>query len=95
MLVTPSKEPLATYLRRWLNEVMRGKVRERTWSDYSGTLRRYVEKPPEGAPPIGKIRLDRLTPAAIQTLYAYLRDDLELSPRTIRSLHAVVRQGLG
>jgi integrase len=94
-LTTPSKEPLARYLRRWLDEVMKGRVRARTWSDYSGTLRRYLEEPAAAAPPVGKIRLDRLAPAAIQTLYAHLRDDLGLSPRTIRSLHAVVRQGLG
>lgn len=94
VLVTPSREPLARYLRRWLNDVMDGKVRARTWDDYSGVLRRYIEKPDKDAPPIGRIRLDRLTPAAIQSLYAHLRRDLHLSPRTIRSLHAVIRQGL-
>jgi integrase len=92
--VTVSKEPLAKYLRTWLDDVMTGRVRERTWSDYSGVLRRYIEQPADDAPPIGKIRMDRLTPAAIQSFYAYLRDDLGLSPRTIRSVHAIVRQGL-
>jgi integrase len=95
VLVTPSKELLGRYLRRWLAETMRGRVRERTWSDYSGVLRRYIEEPPEGTPAIGKVRLDRLTPGHVQAFYAHLRDALGLSPRTIRSVHAVVRQGLG
>ena len=85
---------MAKYLRRWLKEVKRGALRARTFADYSGVLRRYIEDPPDGAPPIGKIRVDRVTPAAIQSLYSFLHQEEDLSPRTIRSLHAVVRQGL-
>jgi len=89
-----SKEPLTKYLRRWLKDVKKGSLRARTWADYSGVVRRYLEEPPEGTPPVGKIRIDRLTPHAVQALYAHLQHEEGLSPRTIRSLHAVVRQGL-
>jgi len=94
VMVVPSKEPLGRYLARWLDDVMRGRVRARTWSDYKGTLRRYILDPPDGAPQIGRIRMDRLTGKAIQSLYAHLQHSEGLSPRTVRSLHAVVRQGL-
>ncbi|MEX2529848.1 MAG: site-specific integrase [Gemmatimonadota bacterium] len=89
-----SKEPLSKYLRRWLEQVKKGSLRARTWEDYSGVLRRYIEEPADDAPPIGKIRLDRLTPHAVQELYHYMQEEEGLSPRTVRSLHAVVRQGL-
>lgn len=93
-VVVSSKEPLGSYLRTWLNNVMRGRIRSRTWSDYDGVLRRYVEEPPSGIPRIGEIRLNRLGSDAIQGVYAALQAQEGLAPRTIRSLHAVVRQGL-
>ena len=58
-LVVPSKESLARYLRRWLNDVMKGRVRGRTWEGYDGVLRRYIEKPPEDVPAVGRVRMDR------------------------------------
>jgi integrase len=94
VLVTPSKDPVAKYLRRWLKDVMHGRVRARTWNDYDGILSRYIEKPPEGAPPIGSVRMDRLTPEGIQSLYGWLQTEQGLAPATIRRLHAVLRQGL-
>ncbi len=94
ILVVPSRDPVSTYLRRWLRDVMWGRIRKRTWSDYDGLLKRYIEKPPAGAPPIRAVRMDRLTPEGIQSLYGWLQTEKRLSPRTIRSLHAVLRQGL-
>lgn len=94
VLTSPARDPLGVYLRRWLEQVKRGQLRERTWSDYSGVLRRYIEEPPPGIPDLGKVRVDRLTPEAVQALYHALQEDGGLSPRTIRSIHAVVRQGL-
>jgi len=93
-LVVPSKDPVAKYLRCWLRDVMKGRIRARTWADYDGVLRRYVEEPTAGAPPIGAVRMDRLTPDGIQSLYGWLQADKGLSPRTVRSLHAVLHQGL-
>lgn len=39
--------------------------------------------------------MDRLTPAAFQSLYSHMRTELDLSPRTIRYLLAILRQALG
>ena len=57
-VITPSKEPLGKYLKNWLQKVKKHTLRPRTFEDYRGVLKRYVEHPPEGAPPIGKIPLN-------------------------------------
>lgn len=87
-----SKEPFAEYLERWL-DVKAGQVRPRTIHGYRSTVRRYVAEPPEGAPPIGVVALNRLTTEAFDELYAWMRDE-GLSPRTIRGLHVVLRMAL-
>ena len=94
-LTTPSKEPLATYLVHWLDTVKEGRIRARTLHDYRAMVRRYIERPPEGAPPIGSIRLDRLAPAAFEALYAFLWKETGLSPRSLQYLHSILRQALG
>lgn len=91
-LATTSKEPLATYLARWL-DTKEGQVRARTIHDYRGIVRRYIQEPPDGAPPIGSIRMSRLSPEAFEALYNWLREDGK-SPRTIQYVHAVLRMAL-
>lgn len=93
-LTTTTKEPLVKYLARWL-DAKEGQVRARTIHDYRGIVRRYVEEPPEDAPPIGSIRMHKLTPIAFEGLYNWMRNEQELSPRTIQYTHAVLRQALG
>src|SRR5690606_10982048 len=93
-LVTPSaKEPLAKYMARWL-DVKAGQVRARTIHDYRAVVRRWIEDPPEGAPPIGAIALNRLTPDAFEELYTWMLDQGR-APRTIQKVHVIVRQALG
>lgn len=94
-LTVVSKEDLATYLVRWLDTVKEGRVRARTLHDYRGMVRRYIEEPPAGAPRIGAIRLDRLAPAAFETLYSFLWRKVGLSPRSLQLLHSILRQALG
>ena len=93
LVVTPSKERFGIFLRRWLDGPMKGQIRARTYSDYRGVVRNYVEQPAEGFPLVGKVRLDRLSHEHLQTLYDHMREQ-GLSPRTIRSLHAVLSQAL-
>lgn len=88
-----SRLTLSQYLERWL-KVKAGEIRARTQYDYEGVVKRYVQQPPEGAPAIGSMRLDRLTPEAFEDLYAWLRDERGLKPRTIQYLHVVLRQAL-
>jgi integrase len=91
-LTTTSKESLLKYLVRWL-DTKEGQVRARTIHDYRGIVRRYIKEPPEDAPPIGSIRMDRLTPEAFEALYNWLREGGR-SPRTIHYTHAVLRMAL-
>ncbi|MFO8174573.1 MAG: hypothetical protein R6T96_09845 [Longimicrobiales bacterium] len=72
-----------------------GEVRARTLYDFQSIIGRYIQKPPEGTPPLGKVQLNRLTPSAFQSLYDHLWRELELAPRTIQYLHTVLRQALG
>lgn len=92
-LVEPSKLTLNEYLKHWL-KVKEGEVRARTAYNYRHLANRYVIKAPAGAPAIGSIRLDRLRPEAFETLYAWMRETLGLSPRTIQHLHVMLHGAL-
>lgn len=94
-MLAPSRDPLVTYLRHWLDNVKAGRVRDRTLHDYRGMLRRYVEHPPEGAPKIGSVRMHRLTPQAFEELYTFLWAEAGLPPRSVQYLHSILRQALG
>lgn len=95
LLVRPSREPLAKYMSEWVENVKATEVRPQTLYDYRRIVRRYLADPPNPeTPPIGKVPLHRLTSEAVQKLYTYLWEDEGLAPRTIRYLHAVLRQCL-
>jgi integrase len=83
----PSRETLGQYLDRWLAVSVAPRVRPRTLSDYRSLLTRYVR------PTLGAVRLDRLTPFLLQTLYRDLTTK-GLSPRTVRYVHAVLHSAL-
>jgi len=77
-LTLASKETVATYLRQWLENTKKGSVRERTWIGYNNYLRRYLEDPPPGAPPLGRVRMDKPAPEHIQRLYGWMRGGAEV-----------------
>lgn len=79
----PSKQTLNQYLDQWLSEVARQRLRERTYSDYTTLLKRYVR------PVIGGRKLSQITALDIQKLYNDM-SEAGLSPRTIRYTHAVL-----
>ena len=75
------------YLDRWLQNAAKGRVRERTFDDYSDLLKRYVR------PALGKTRLCDLRPLDIQNLYTDMQER-GLSARTVRYAHAVLNSAL-
>ena len=81
---------VAEYLGRWLN-ASRASVRPRTAAGYASIVAVRI------VPRIGGVRLDRLTPDIIQTLYSDLAD-AGLSPRSVihthRCLHRALRQAV-
>jgi integrase len=91
-LVVPTKTAFGTYLDHWLG-VKAGQVRARTIYDYKGLVRRWVTTPPKGAPQLAAVRMSRLTHAHFEELYNWMREQGR-SPRTIESVHVVLRMAL-
>ena len=99
VLTAPSRERLTDYLIRWLDDVKKVTLRARTWDDYRGLVKRYIEDSPRGTPRIGAVRLDKLGIGSFDALYAHMwtpkaEGGLGLSRRTIRYLHSVLRHAL-
>jgi integrase len=101
--VEASPITVSEYLERWLQTAASKRVRERTFTDYSELLNRYVY------PAIGDERLSSVRPLHIQALYSHMtapklkKDDepkagmtygLGLSARTVRYTHAVLSAAL-
>jgi integrase len=92
--VQPSKETVATFLRRWLDDYARGNVAPRTFEGYEHIIRRHL------IPTLGSIVLTKLTPQRIQAYYAEkgksgtLTGHGILSPRTIRHHHVTLHGAL-
>src|SRR5262245_44341899 len=91
--VDPSRETVATFLRRWL-EHMRGQVAPRTHERYTEVVRKNL------VPLLGGLALTKLQPAHISAAYAKplasgRRDGKGgLSARTVTHLHRVLKQAL-
>jgi integrase len=85
--VAPSPLTVDEYLDQWLQDAARGRVRERTFTDYSEILKRYVR------PALGRKKLSNLRPLDIQIVYTKMLDR-GLSSRTVRYTHAVLTSAL-
>src|ERR1051325_9604353 len=58
-----AKITLTEYLDRWLEAAVKPRVRQKTWQDYEGILRRYIR------PGLGDRVLISMRPMDIQTTY--------------------------
>lgn len=82
-----AKDPtLHQYLSQWL-ETSQPSVRYKTYTNYQSIVEGRI------TPHIGGLKLSKVTPAAIQGLYAVLADG-GLSPRSVVNTHAVLRRAL-
>jgi integrase len=86
-LVETTRETVADFLHRWLREVASIRVGARTAQDYRQYTERYL------LPVLGDHRLSQLTSINVQSLYAAMLAR-ELSPRTVRFAHAILRMAL-
>jgi integrase len=75
------------YLKRWLNDSVRGSVRASTHASYKRQVGRYI------IPAIGRVKLEKLTPAHVQHVYREMQDR-GLSVRTVQYTHAVLHRAL-
>lgn len=87
LFVEPTRQTVNEYLDRWLSEVVKQRVRPRTYHDYESLLKRYVR------PVLGARRLSQLNPVEVQALYNDLVEQ-GLSARTVRYVHAVLHSAL-
>src|SRR5215203_4932415 len=78
---------VSKYMKRWLNDSVRGSVRASTHASYERQVRRYIE------PAIGLVKLKKLTPAHVQGMYRPMLDS-GLSSRTVQYTHAVLRRAM-
>jgi integrase len=85
-LVSRSRQTVDAYLTIWL-EGIEGSVRARTHAAYTATCKTYIR------PHLGAHRLTELDEVTVRGFYAKLRKK-GLAPRTIRSVHEVLRNAL-
>jgi integrase len=78
---------VAAYMERWLEDSARGDLGHRAYANYRLMIRRHI------SPALGRVKLERLTAAHVQSLYASkLRDGLK--PSSVRYIHAVLHRAL-
>lgn len=80
------KLTVGEYLEKWLDTV-RDTVKDRTWERHESVVRLHL------VPELGGVRLSRLTPMEVQTLYRE-RLDSGLSPRTVQIIHTTLHKAL-
>ena len=75
------------YLYRWLNDSVRGSVKEQTHDAYESKVRLHL------VPTLGRVKLTKLTAAHLQGLYRQKLDE-GLKPKTIGYIHTVANRAL-
>lgn len=88
ILKEPERVTLDEHLDKWLEVSAAPRLKDTTLQSYTWLLDAYVR------PQLGEAMLHRLSPADIQSLIAKLQAR-DLSPRTIRYAHTVLRNALG
>lgn len=92
--VQPTEQTVGSFLEQWLTAT-RPQLRATTHASYTMLLRTHV------TPRLGDTKLQRLTPLALNGLYADLLKKGRrngrggLSPRTVRYIHSILRRALG
>lgn len=85
----PTSSPtLEQWANRWLTETAAKRLKPRTLDSYRGVFDRYV------LPPIGKVRVDKLTPAHVRQMHTYVTDTKGLSTTTALQAHRVLAKCL-
>lgn len=82
----PSKLTVREFLENEWLPATRSRLRPLTFASYAGNVRNHV------VPNLGPVRLQALTPAMLNSMYAGLGS--RLSPTTVRYIHAILRRAL-
>src|SRR5262252_178741 len=86
-LTTGSRVTVAAFLNQWLGDVVKPSVRPWTYRGYEVLVRCHL------IPEIGRVRLDKLTPAQVQALMNRKRE-AGLSAKTVQYMRGVLRTAL-
>lgn len=81
------KDSVEEFMLRWLDR-QKARVKPSTWLHRRGHIVHHV------APSIGRVRLDRLTPAKVEDFTTSLVVEKGLSPRTVAHIRGTLRQAL-
>lgn len=76
------------YLEKWMQEYCINNLAPKTIKTYTQLIKSYI------IPRLGTIKLDKLKPLDIQSLYNYLQNDLNLSGTTALHCHEVINISL-
>lgn len=87
VFIEPASMSLNEFLDRWLEEIAKQKLRERTFDNYESLLRCHVRYK------IGANRLCDIQAIEIQKLYNEMKK-VKFSPKTIRHVHNVLSSAL-
>jgi integrase len=82
-----SSPTLGAWLERWLERTVKAQRKPRTYATYRSYVERYI------VPSIGRIRLDKLTPAHVARLHAFILDQ-GLSSTTALQAHRILSRAL-
>lgn len=88
VLVAGRNVTLSEWMHHWMDNVPPERVRPRTLVNYRSYVRTWVD-----TSPVGRVRLDKLTPDHLDKLYKPLRD-AKRSTTTISQLHRIVSRAL-
>ena len=81
------KMSVGEYVERWIEDSVRGTVRQRTYERYQQIVRTHIK------PALGHVKLSALTPAQVRALYRE-KLDAGLAPRTVRYIHGTLNKAL-
>ena len=85
-LATGPQKTLKDYLEQWLEDVQKDRLRISTYVKYKKMINYII-------PVLGHIRLQKLTPQQVQSLYTKkIRDGL--APKTVYAIHGVLHSAL-
>jgi len=84
----PTSSPtLATWMETWLQRIAAPRLKPNTLTTYRGQVDRYI------VPAIGKVRLDKLTPAHVRRLHDYIIDGGRSSTTALQA-HRILSKAL-
>ena len=78
---------LGDYLNHWVHGSVRDSVKQRTFENYEGVVRKHL------IPALGRIKLKALSPAHVQEFYRF-KIDSGLSAGSVRNIHATLHKAL-